>query len=84
MHIMVLPFYYIDYALAQTVAMQLWGKYLEDKKAAWEKYLAFVEQAGTKAFAQLVTGVDLKSPFEDGYIRSIKAPAMEWIRKHQN
>jgi len=83
LHIMVLPFYYVDYALAQTVALQLWAEHLQDKEAAWKRYIAFVEQAGTKTFTKLVTDVNLKSPFEEGCIKGIVEPAMKWIHENQ-
>ena len=50
-HIYLNPLYYIDYCMAGTVAFQVWTLSLQDRRAAWEKYLAFVDQAGTKTFA---------------------------------
>ena len=50
MHIYLNPFYYIDYCLAQTVALQFWALYLKDPQDAWKRYLALVNQAGTGTF----------------------------------
>lgn len=63
MHIYLNPFYYIDYCLAQTVALQFWSLYLKDPKDAWKRYLALVNQAGTGTFVDVVKTAGLKTPF---------------------
>lgn len=45
-HIYSVPFYYIDYCLAQTCALQFRNLMSEDYKAAWEKYLSFSKKRG--------------------------------------
>ena len=40
LHIYEMPFYYIDYCIAQTVAFQFWMAYLKDKQDAWIKLLS--------------------------------------------
>ena len=47
LHIYEVPFYYLDYCLAQTVALQFFTAFLKDKEDAWNRYLALVEKAGT-------------------------------------
>jgi oligoendopeptidase F len=39
-HIYELPFYYIDYCLAQTTALQFWERFMTNRQAAWETYMA--------------------------------------------
>ena len=82
-HIYATPFYYIDYCLAQTVALQFWLEMEKDWKQAWEKYKAFVKRGGTDTFLGLVAGAGLKSPVEDGCIREIAGHASEWIKEHK-
>lgn len=78
-HIYELPFYYIDYCLAQTVALQFWALSQTDHRAAWEKYLAFIKLAGTKTFADILAGAGLQSPFGDGALAEVAEAASGWL-----
>ncbi|MBQ7380305.1 MAG: M3 family oligoendopeptidase [Clostridia bacterium] len=77
MHIYESPFYYIDYCLAQTVAIGFLVASTEDYDAALNKYLAFVKCGGTKAFDALVKDAGLASPFEDGALEILADKAAE-------
>lgn len=78
-HIYEMPFYYIDYCLAQTVALQFWAGIQEDPKAAWDKYLAYTRPAGTKTFCELVDIAGLASPFGDDALREVAEAAGKWL-----
>lgn len=84
LHFYTVPYYYIDYCLAETVALQFWMQSEKDWKAAWENYLAFVKQGGTKGFVELVEGAGLVSPFKEGSLKPIMEYAGEWIEKHSD
>lgn len=64
-HIYEVPFYYIDYCLAQLTAFQIFSLMEKDYKKAQETYMAFLVQGGTKPFTELLASVGLKSPFEE-------------------
>lgn len=83
MHIYLNPFYYIDYCLAQTVALQFWALYLKDPKDAWKRYLALVNQAGTGTFVEVVKAAGLKTPFEDGCVKEVAEISKGWCLAHQ-
>lgn len=74
-HIYELPFYYIDYCLAQTVALTFWALMNEDREDAWQRYLAFAEQGGKKTFVELCRTADVPSPFSPGVVEKIVATA---------
>ena len=78
-HIYQNPFYYIDYCLAQAMALAFWAESQEDYKNAWDKYLRFVGFAGTKTFTELVEGAGLPSPFTEGCLDKVAAAAAEWL-----
>ena len=59
-HIYSFPFYYIDYCLAQTVALEFWAKLQKDLPAAWERYMAYTVPGGSKTF----TLEDLKGEYQ--------------------
>ena len=71
MHIYESPVYYIDYCLAQTVAIGFLVMSLEDYDKALAKYLEFVKCGGTKPFPQLVKDAGLASPFADGALKAV-------------
>ena len=66
MHIYESPFYYIDYCLAQTVAINFLIASLEDYDGAFNRYLDFTRAGGSKAFGQLVVDASIPSPFTEG------------------
>lgn len=70
-HIYSVPFYYIDYCLAQTCALQFRNLLTEDYKSAWEKYLDFSKKAGTMTFTDLLESSGLSSPFEEGCVQEV-------------
>lgn len=82
MHVYLNPLYYIDYCMAQTVAFQLWMLSLKDRDAAWKKYLAFVDAAGTKTFAELCSSAGLRVPYEEGTIRDIGSGIRDWLKEN--
>jgi M3 family oligoendopeptidase len=70
-HIYKVPFYYIDYTLAQICALQFWKRNQDHPEAAWEDYLHLCKQGGSKSFTELVKEAKLISPFEDGCVKSV-------------
>jgi len=70
-HIYEMPFYYIDYVLAQVCAIQFWQKSTENRTEAWGDYVRLCKAGGTMPFLKLVELANLKSPFEDGTVKGI-------------
>ncbi len=68
-HIFLYPFYYVDYALAQVSAYQLFNKYNEDKKEGWEAYLTLCKNGGTMSYLKLLEASGIKSPFAEGTVK---------------
>ena len=78
-HIYTSPFYYIDYCLAQAVALQFWARMQKDRKKAWENYLALVKKAGTMTFTQLVETAGLETPFGDKGLADVAKVANDFL-----
>ena len=78
-HIFESPFYYIDYCLAQTVSLQFWALLQKDKKLAWEKYMAYTRQGGSRTFTELLKNAGLDSPFEESCLRGVCQTASDWL-----
>jgi oligoendopeptidase, M3 family len=79
LHIFEYPFYYIDYCLAQTVALEYWAMSQEDYGLAFEKYLAFLEQGGRMTFTELCAVGQVVSPFTEGATKKVVSAAKEWL-----
>ncbi len=72
-HIFESPFYYIDYCLAQFTALQFLAMSQQDYKAAFDKYIEFLNYGGTKTFTELLNACGLKSPFEEESFKLVTA-----------
>lgn len=64
-HIFQMPFYYIDYTLAQVCAIGFFRMSLEDHQKAMEIYLDLCRLGGSKPFLKLVESTGLPNPFEE-------------------
>lgn len=90
-HIYDLPFYYIDYCLAQTIALAFWADAQSDGaissdsenyRKSWEKYMSLVRSAGAEKFTSLVERAGMPNPFKEGSLENMAAKVMEWIEKN--
>ena len=79
-HIYASPFYYIDYCLAQTVALTFWAKIQKDVKEAWSYYMAYTRQGGSCVFTKLLENAKLDNPFDEKCLKNICEQAMDWIQ----
>ena len=79
MHIYQSPFYYIDYCLAQTVSLQIWALMQKDRANAWDHYMAYTRQGGSRVFTELLKNADLVSPFEESCLRGVCGTAKDWL-----
>ena len=78
-HIYNSPFYYIDYCLAQTVALQFWAMTQTDFKNAWEHYMAYTVQGGSCTFVDLLKNAGLDTPFEEITLKTVCEVADKWL-----
>ncbi|MBR2591904.1 MAG: M3 family oligoendopeptidase [Oscillospiraceae bacterium] len=78
-HIYASPFYYIDYCLAQTVALEFWAMIQKDRKDAWEHYMAYTKQGGSRTFVELLKNADLATPFDEECLKGVCETAKQWL-----
>lgn len=71
-HIFSTPFYYIDYALAETCAMQLGLLAQKDHSRTVTKYLEMCKLGGTRSFVDTLAHTNLRSPFDEKLIVDLK------------
>ena len=70
-HIFSDPFYYIDYCLAQTCALQLWQLGEHDREQAMALYRRLCKLGGSMSFTNLLQEVGIKSPFVSGTLQEV-------------
>ncbi len=70
-HVYAYPFYYIDYTLAATCALQFWSRARTDRKGAWDSYVELCARGGSLPFRKLVESAGLRSPFEAGCLAQV-------------
>lgn len=75
MHIFESPFYYIDYCLAQCVALGFLGLSRKNFENALEKYVDFLKKTGGVSLSELIEGAGLDSPFSEGALSQVAANA---------
>ena len=81
LHIYQMPFYYIDYTLAQTCAFQFWIKNQQDSEKAWKDYVHLCNAGGSQSFTKLVALAGLELPFNDGCLETVVEHVSDWLDK---
>ena len=81
-HIYECPFYYIDYCLAQTVALEFWAMIRKDPDDAWKHYMAYTKQGGSRTFTDLLKNADLTTPFDEACLRGVCETATKWLENY--
>ena len=74
-----MPFYYIDYCLAQICALQFWRKCNHDRDIAWKDYLELCKAGGSKSFLELLKIAKIDSPFDKSVVKSIVEYSENWL-----
>lgn len=70
-HIFEVPFYYIDYCLAQTVALGFLALSRKDYSLALAKYKEMCRTGGAKFFSEIVKTAGIAYPFGDGTLKTL-------------
>lgn len=80
-HIYQCPFYYIDYCLALTGALQFWSKSRQDAEGTLEAYARLCTLGGSRDYTGLLASAGLDSPFEPGCLDDVIADAKAYLRQ---
>lgn len=71
LHLFEVPFYYIEYGIAQLGAIGLWQQYKNDPDRAINNYLNALSLGGTKTLPELFAAADLKFDFSSTAISKL-------------
>ena len=80
-HIFMYPFYYVDYALAQTCAFQFFTWMLKDHKAAWDGYLKLCRSGGTRGYFATLDYAGLNNPFVPGNVEKSIQGVLDYLKE---
>ena len=76
LHLFEVPFYYIEYGIAQLGAIGLWMQYKKDKNSALANYMRALELGGTKTLPELYRAAGLEFDFSPAHIKTL----MEFVK----
>lgn len=81
LHLFEVPFYYIEYAIAQLGAIAVWKNYKENPQKALEQYLAALSLGYTKPMNEIYETAGIKFDFSAAYIRELAVFVKEELEK---
>ena len=79
-HIFGVPFYYIDYTLAQVCAFQFLDEDRKNHEKAWKKYVKLCKMGGKLPFTGLLEKDHLRNPFIDGNVAKNIKPLVKVLK----
>jgi oligoendopeptidase F len=71
LHLFEVPFYYIEYGIAQLGAIGLWMQFKRDKERALDNYISALSLGGMKTLPDLYAAAGLKFDFSANYIKTL-------------
>ncbi len=75
-HIFMYPFYYIEYALAQTCTFQYYARMKKSRAEAWADYYRLCCAGGSRGYLELLDIGNLKVPFDEKVIKKVTEVVM--------
>jgi len=77
LHLYEVPFYYIEYGMAQLGAIALWRNYKRDKKKGLQGYMNALKLGNLTTIPEIYKAADIKFDFSRPYIKEL----MDFIRE---
>jgi len=71
LHLFEVPFYYIEYGIAQLGAIGLWKQYKLNPESALQHYISALEKGGTRTLPELFKAAGLSFDFSPAAIREL-------------
>lgn len=81
LHLFEVPFYYIEYAIAQLGAIAIWKNYKENPQQALEQYLAALSLGYTKPINEIYKTAGIKFDFSLSYIEELASFVKDELQK---
>jgi len=71
LHLFEVPFYYIEYGIAQLGAIAMWRQYRQNKEQALDNYMQALSLGYTKTLKELYATAGIKFDFSPAYIKEL-------------
>ena len=71
LHLFEVPFYYIEYGIAQLGAIGLWMQYRQNPQQALANYINALSLGGTRTLPELYAAAGLRFDLSPGYIKTL-------------
>ncbi|RZK42026.1 MAG: M3 family oligoendopeptidase [Pedobacter sp.] len=81
LHLFEVPFYYIEYAIAQLGAIAVWKNYKENPEQALDQYIAALSLGYTKPMNEIYETAGIKFDFSVDYVKELVAFVKEEFNK---
>ncbi|MBT5402197.1 MAG: M3 family oligoendopeptidase [Crocinitomicaceae bacterium] len=81
LHIFEVPFYYIEYGMAQLGAIAVWRNYKNNPQKAIEQYMAALKLGFTKSIPEIYATAGIKFDFSREYVKELADFVREELRK---
>jgi oligoendopeptidase F len=81
LHIYEVPFYYIEYGMAQLGAIAVWKRYKEDQRSGLNKYMDALKLGYTKSIKEIYATAGIRFDFSKEYIRELVSFVKEELSK---
>ena len=81
LHIYEVPFYYIEYGMAQLGAIAMWRNYREDPSGTLGKYLDALRLGYTRGIREIYEAAGIKFDFSRTYVKELCAFVKEELEK---
>lgn len=81
LHIFEVPFYYIEYGIAQLGAIAVWKNYKENPEQGLKNYLEALKLGYTKSIKEIYETAGIKFAFSEAYIKDLVGFVQDELKK---
>jgi len=76
LHLFEVPFYYIEYGMAQLGAIAVWKNFKQDRQRGFDGYMAALKLGSLKTIPEVYAAANIKFDFSSDYIKEL----MDFVR----
>lgn len=81
LHLFEVPFYYIEYGMAQLGALAVWRNYKKDKKTALQQYKDALSLGYTRTIGEIYSAAGIRFDFSQPYIKELMTFVKDELHK---
>jgi oligoendopeptidase F len=78
------PFYYIEYGIAQLGAIAIWRNFKLNKEKSIEQYMNALKLGYSKTIKEIYSAAGIKFDFSESYVKELLQFTFEELKKLKN